>query len=279
MSHRIGLRFIAKLLAKVLLFLSENPYIPYRLRIYIIRNRWVCSVLYHARLRDRLTYQPLSVVTRELDEAASAADSYSVETADRVERSLEESSTVTDGYSAVEADRVERPLEESSTVDDSYSVETADRVERRLEETVRASDGYNIATSERLTIRLEETVRPRETGIEGAPWEEDPDKKLWAYYDFEKALVDETANFFILNPSLIKTLDATDVEETAATLNGYLYGDGWVERGFEWGTTPGHYTEEWTETGSFSEGAFSHTITGLDPNNTYYFRAKARKGG
>jgi len=300
-SHRVGLRPLRKLLAKIILYIAGNPHLPYTLRIYIIRNRWVVSALYHTRVRDKISFTSLSRVIRELEEAVSAGDAYSTETADLVERSLEESVDTSelvtrevaervimqseesvyssDVYNFETADRVERSLEESVSAAETYNVEEATRVVRQLKETVSTVDQISRQVAERRVIKLEETVTPYEVGIQGgAPWEEDPDKKVWAYYDFEKALVDEIANFFILNPSLIKTLDATDVEETAATLNGYLYGDSWVERGFEWGTTPGYYTEEWTETGSFGEGAFSHRITGLTPGVTYYFRAKARKG-
>jgi len=289
-----------KLLVKTLLYIAGNPHIPYTIRIYIIRNRWVISVLYHARVRDRLRFTPLSRVVRELEETSSADDAYNTEIADLVERSLEESSTVTDAYSTETADRVERSLEESSSVGDAYSTETADRVERSLAEESSVADGYSVETANRVVrqlqesasavdqissqvaqrqvIELEETVRPREVGLEGGlPWDEDPTKKIWTYFDFEKTLVADEYNAYIVKPSLVTTLDAVDVTETEATLRGYLYGDGWVERGFEWGTIPGVYEYEWTETGNFTEGEFTHRITGLEPNTKYYFRAKGRK--
>jgi len=47
------------------------------------------------------------------------------------------------------------------------------------------------------------------------------------------------------------------------------------ERGFDWGTEPATYTNDWTEIGSFGAGSFSHQITALIPGKTYYFRAKS----
>jgi len=44
-------------------------------------------------------------------------------------------------------------------------------------------------------------------------------------------------------------------------------------RGFEWGTEPGVYTEEWIESGSFNVGTFTYTLT--LPTGVYYYHAKA----
>ena len=79
-------------------------------------------------------------------------------------------------------------------------------------------------------------------------------------------------------PPTVQTNDATDVEYHQATLNGNITDDGGEsadERGFDWGEQPGAYIDGWTEQGAFGTGAFSHQITGLDPDKTYYFRAKA----
>ena len=76
----------------------------------------------------------------------------------------------------------------------------------------------------------------------------------------------------------VLTNDATNVQETSATLNGNITNTGGVncdQRGFEWGTSPGSYPNSWTESGSFGTGVFSHAIDGLNPGATYYFRAKA----
>ena len=67
-------------------------------------------------------------------------------------------------------------------------------------------------------------------------------------------------------------VNGTEVLLTGEIIN---IGDGEVvdERGFEWGTEPGVYTEEWTETGTFGTGVFTHTTSFLP--GTYYYRAKA----
>jgi len=64
-----------------------------------------------------------------------------------------------------------------------------------------------------------------------------------------------------------------------ATLHGAIEntgGENCDERGFEWDNNSGTpYVNSWTETGNFGTGSFSYLITELDPDTTYYFRAKA----
>jgi len=76
----------------------------------------------------------------------------------------------------------------------------------------------------------------------------------------------------------VSTSDACDITSSQGTLNGNITdtgGENAVERGFEWGTSPGSYTYSLTESGSFGTGAFSYEITRLTRQTTYYFRAKA----
>ena len=304
MSLRVGLRYMRKPLAKTYLQLSGNPEIPYYLRIYIIRNRWVISALYYSRIRDSITFKPLSTDGYELQESVSKPeDDYSMATADRVYVSLEEtvntdevltmvtfdrvivnaedSSSISDDYSMATADRVyvsiPTPLEETVSAEDAYNIEVSNLIVYRLQDAVHASDTYNIVKADMVKRRLVEEVHAHEVGLQSAPWEEDPTKKLWGYFDFEKVLAMDEYSVFIVKPDIVVTLDPVDVTETEATLRGYLVGDGWVERGFEWGTKPGIYEYEWTESGVFTEGEFSYRVTGLKPNTKYYYRVKGRK--
>jgi hypothetical protein len=76
----------------------------------------------------------------------------------------------------------------------------------------------------------------------------------------------------------VTTQDADNIDAHNGTLNGNITntgGENCNQRGFDWGTQSGVYPYDWTENGSFGTGAFSHQITGLDRNKTYYFRAKA----
>jgi len=78
---------------------------------------------------------------------------------------------------------------------------------------------------------------------------------------------------------VISTSDTSSIASFQATLNGNITdtgGENALERGFDWGISPGSYPNSWTESGSFGVGIFSHQITGLNPQTTYYFRAKAR---
>jgi hypothetical protein len=93
--------------------------------------------------------------------------------------------------------------------------------------------------------------------------------------DEDPSVADESIITPVFIPLVgVNTLGTSDIETTNATLNG-SHGFTATIRGFEWGTQSGSYPYSWTEEGIFSAGVFSHTITNLEPNKTYYFRAKA----
>ena len=78
---------------------------------------------------------------------------------------------------------------------------------------------------------------------------------------------------------IIATNPATSITTVSATLNGKIDSTGGssvLEKGFDWGTSPGSYFNQYVQTGSFSAGSFSKYISGLTPGTKYYFRAKAR---
>jgi hypothetical protein len=69
------------------------------------------------------------------------------------------------------------------------------------------------------------------------------------------------------------------VGTTNATGNGNITSIGSENctlRGVEWGTTPGVYTANATESGNFGVGAFTANITGLTFSTTYFYRALAQ---
>ena len=80
----------------------------------------------------------------------------------------------------------------------------------------------------------------------------------------------------------VTTGDATNVEEVVADLHGNITATGGEdadERGFEWGTSSGIYSSNWTETGGAPYGTGAYTVAGLSPpfvkGELYYFRAMA----
>jgi len=78
-------------------------------------------------------------------------------------------------------------------------------------------------------------------------------------------------------PPTVTTDTATGVGTRVATLNGSLTDLGSaasVQVSFEWGTTTDYGNETSAETMS-ATGSFSASLTGLTPNTTYHFRAKA----
>jgi hypothetical protein len=84
------------------------------------------------------------------------------------------------------------------------------------------------------------------------------------------------------NPTVpvVNTQDPTLVEEGAAMLNGEVVNIGAadiIERGFDWATDSGTpYSDNWTESGTFGTGSFSHDVNTLSAGTLYYYRAKAK---
>jgi len=71
----------------------------------------------------------------------------------------------------------------------------------------------------------------------------------------------------------VSSTAATGVASTTALLHGSIDDDGNVActmRGFQWGLASGNYTYSWNETGTYHEGAFTHTISSL-PLGTQIF--------
>jgi phosphodiesterase/alkaline phosphatase D-like protein len=78
-------------------------------------------------------------------------------------------------------------------------------------------------------------------------------------------------------PSVIVTANAGQITTTGAILNGSLDDIGTDDEvlvSFEWGTNPGSYTFETEAQTLQNTGTFSTTITGLNPDTMYYYRAK-----
>lgn len=79
-------------------------------------------------------------------------------------------------------------------------------------------------------------------------------------------------------PPSVVTVDATGVAEDVATLNGDLTSLGTgssVDVSFQWWTDSSSYLTETAKQALTATGAFSFVLTGLEPDTTYHFRAKA----
>jgi len=74
----------------------------------------------------------------------------------------------------------------------------------------------------------------------------------------------------------VTTYYASNITQNSATLNGYLetYGQS-TQRWFEWGTSTGSLFNQTTRQYQSNSGNFADSISGLQPNTTYYFRAAA----
>jgi hypothetical protein len=85
----------------------------------------------------------------------------------------------------------------------------------------------------------------------------------------------------VSTPSVV-TVDATDIAADAATLNGDLTGLGTaseVEVSFQWWSGSSKYLTESPRQSLADTGQFSFELTGLDPDTTYHFRARAAGDG
>ena len=87
-----------------------------------------------------------------------------------------------------------------------------------------------------------------------------------------------TLGRYIVLPSA-STSDATQVEESTATLHGAVTNDGGdhCQCRFTYGTVSGNYTLNTSWTGSLTTGqTFSVNVTGLGKGTKYYFRAQVK---
>jgi len=76
------------------------------------------------------------------------------------------------------------------------------------------------------------------------------------------------------NQPFVTTFSANGVGDTFAVLNGSLITNGQiVTRWFEWGTAQGFLSNSTVKLSQSFDGTFTQTVTGLQPNTTYYFRA------
>ena len=80
----------------------------------------------------------------------------------------------------------------------------------------------------------------------------------------------------------VSTTPTTNITATAATLNGNLSSLGTFDNvtvSFQWGTSPGIFSDNTTPQLKTGIGIFSHNLTDLTPAATYYFRAQATANG
>lgn len=101
----------------------------------------------------------------------------------------------------------------------------------------------------------------------------------WSTSDDSPTAVGQTDACPVYNVPTVVTDNATNVEETSATLNGQITNTGGAscnQTAFEYDIDSGApYTYEITDNGTFEVGAFSINATGLDKGELYYFRARA----
>ena len=93
---------------------------------------------------------------------------------------------------------------------------------------------------------------------------------------------DETSFTTVPTYPLVTTNAANNITTTSATLNGTLTSKGTattVNVSFEWGTDTSYSGTPTTPVARDTTGTFSAPLSGLSPNTTYHFRAKAVGNG
>jgi len=76
----------------------------------------------------------------------------------------------------------------------------------------------------------------------------------------------------------VNSTEATGISSSSAVLHGDITDTGGgiiTMRGFEWGLQSANYTSSWNETGGFTTGEFSHTISNLTFCTGIFWRAFA----
>ncbi len=82
----------------------------------------------------------------------------------------------------------------------------------------------------------------------------------------------------VITPPSVATIEATGIAEDVATLNGDLTSLGTgssVDVSFQWWTDSSSYLTETVKQALTGTGALSCELSGLQPDTTYHFRAKA----
>jgi len=108
----------------------------------------------------------------------------------------------------------------------------------------------------------------------------------WAYSingtlsQYSDSYMTDNATTTTVGVPTVTTQAATLVEETSATLNGTIVdiggGDNCTAWRFQWGTTSGVYTANYTLPGNYGNGyTFNYNLTLLTEGEAYYFKASA----
>lgn len=96
------------------------------------------------------------------------------------------------------------------------------------------------------------------------------------------SMIDSAVTGLTLSVPTVVTSGTLEEEETSAVLAGDITDDGndpVTTRGFEYDTDSGApYTSDWHEDGTFGEGQYVGSVTGLTEGMVYYYRAYAENG-
>ncbi|MDY6794551.1 MAG: DUF5719 family protein [Actinomycetota bacterium] len=87
-----------------------------------------------------------------------------------------------------------------------------------------------------------------------------------------------TETFTTIGCPAVATKEASGITHEGATLNGEITGTGGEdadERGFRWREQGAGTWTDWSETGTFGTGTFSHAVSGLTEGTAYEYQASA----
>ncbi|NVM23744.1 MAG: hypothetical protein HWN68_18440 [Desulfobacterales bacterium] len=125
-----------------------------------------------------------------------------------------------------------------------------------------------------VRVWLDQSSPTYEGGEAGQSWD---GGSTWGMLPTQDVLFEEWGNPIIELPT-VQTLDADNVKYNQATLHGKLTDDGGeaCEVRFNYGHTVAYGDNTDWQTGKVTNDLFQATITDLDPESTYHFRAEAK---
>jgi uncharacterized protein (TIGR02145 family) len=98
------------------------------------------------------------------------------------------------------------------------------------------------------------------------------------YDAYKNTIKQVTHSLLLVTKPIVNTIDASDITETTAQLNGIILSDGGSEitqRGFYWSTNPSPNINDSNELVSGTNDSFSKILSELIPNTSYYYVAYA----
>ena len=139
-----------------------------------------------------------------------------------------------------------------------------------------------VRSGDHIILYLESASGGRMRSMEQTPWTAQRKYWYWSSLDGAPYLdgyrpIRRRLLAVAVQPPTVETTNATNVTDSAATLNATIIDNGGAsidERRFDWGTTSS-CSDGWTADVTVNGNSFSYRLSSLQPDTTYYFRGWA----